>query len=970
MNAYICVTNLPTNMKFIPPISSYAGKIAMAISAVFIMSNSNSLHAQGITVDETISNQNLASLITGNGVSISNINVRCNTTNSGRGYGKYTSSINSLNLSEGLLLTTGRANGASGPNNAGNYGNYYGSNSGSAVSSDSITTLLNNYSGKTAYEYCLFEFDVIPQGDTLIFDYMFASEEYNEWVGSDFNDIFGFFIKGPGIVPDPNAGNKRNLARVAPGTGSTAVAINTVNANSHSSYYRHNSGGNAVNMQYDGYTRGLFASSKVIPCSTYRLQLIIADCGDRVYDSGVFIEQIRSNAVTVQATTVAGVPAMVEGCNNALVTFTKPTVSSTPITVNYWLSGTAINGVDYNQIGTGPAIQARQITFPSGSTTATLTIVPIQDNIAESTDTVMVSMFNANCPAGSTSFAKIGIRDSIGANITPSNVTICEGGLTALSVVSHPSVTSGLSYSWSPIYDVSSTTGVSINAYPTTSKYIYSQVKLGNCIETEKAWVNVNPRPLNVPTVPAFVEACLGGASMIHIPQPQTGISYQLRYDATNAPYGNAQVGANDSLTFITPGITVATDFSFYATNPVTGCGRELSTITTIHSSNSPKLLGNNLDSRKCLVTGSNWVTFTAPGTDRAIASINPNGQYLGWVTITEYVNANPINVQACNTDPINQPQFTSAAMGRRWVTTPQFQPSSPIDIRFYINNSDFENTKLAANANANLYDNLNTLNDLALSKYSGPNEDGDFDNNCNTGGVTSIHTGAITGNVTSLYTGFQNVGRYATFSIPSCSEMWLHGFNTNDPSPLPVVLDQFTAECSEGNALLKWTTTSEVNNDYFSVQISDNSFNWSEVASIKGAGNSNEMIEYQYEHKGNRSLVNYYRLVQYDFNGDYEVFPMLSLYCQSENLASWNAFPNPNQGSFTISLQSTVEVKDAQIQIIDMAGKTVFVKAVEMGEGSITLEMNAVGLAHGAYVVRAVGKGLETLSPLKIVVN
>ena len=60
----------------------------------------------------------------------------------------------------------------------------------------------------------MFEFDIIPSGDSLKFNFVFGSEEYNEWVGSQYNDVFGFFISGPGITGDPGIGNDHNIALI------------------------------------------------------------------------------------------------------------------------------------------------------------------------------------------------------------------------------------------------------------------------------------------------------------------------------------------------------------------------------------------------------------------------------------------------------------------------------------------------------------------------------------------------------------------------------------------------------------------------------------------------------------------------------------------------------------------------------------------------------------------------------------
>src|SRR5690606_16947659 len=130
--------------------------------------------------------QQLARAITGPGVTISNPQITCH----GQGYGAFQYAGQLLGIDEGIVLTTGTRANAVGPNNAENT-TFQQNTSGDAT--------LNIVTGRNTYDACKFEFDVIPMGDSLRFDFVFGSEEYNEWVGSQYNDVFGFFISGPGI---------------------------------------------------------------------------------------------------------------------------------------------------------------------------------------------------------------------------------------------------------------------------------------------------------------------------------------------------------------------------------------------------------------------------------------------------------------------------------------------------------------------------------------------------------------------------------------------------------------------------------------------------------------------------------------------------------------------------------------------------------------------------------------------------
>ena len=157
-----------------------------------------------------------------------------------------------IGLTNGVLLTTGSIQNALGPNN-----------SSSQTGTGSLSSLT---------------FDFVAVSPGISWRYVFASEEYEEYVGSQFNDYFRLSLNG------------ENLALI-PGT-STPVAINSVNQGLNSSFYRSNTGAasNSFDTQYDGLTTLLTASKgDLIVGNTYTVSFVISDVGDQAYDSGVFI---------------------------------------------------------------------------------------------------------------------------------------------------------------------------------------------------------------------------------------------------------------------------------------------------------------------------------------------------------------------------------------------------------------------------------------------------------------------------------------------------------------------------------------------------------------------------------------------------------------------------------------------------------------------------------------------------------
>jgi len=190
-------------------------------------------------------------------------------------------------LDEGIVLTTGKASSAMGPNNT-------GSKSDKMVSAASDPDLVS-ITGHNVYDASILEFDFIPAGNTVEFTYVFASEEYIEYCETEFNDAFGFFLSGPGIS-GTFTNNSVNLAII---NGNIPVSINTIhpagtNVNNvtfpaeNAEYYFDNPA-NSPTMQYDGSTITLTATYSVIPCSTYRIRMSVADASDQLWDAAVFL---------------------------------------------------------------------------------------------------------------------------------------------------------------------------------------------------------------------------------------------------------------------------------------------------------------------------------------------------------------------------------------------------------------------------------------------------------------------------------------------------------------------------------------------------------------------------------------------------------------------------------------------------------------------------------------------------------
>ncbi|HIF14547.1 MAG TPA: PKD domain-containing protein [Bacteroidetes bacterium] len=305
---------------------------------------------------------------------------------------------------------------------------------------------------------CILEFDVTPIGDTIKFNYVFGSDEYPEFINS-FNDIFAFFISGPGVP-------FQNIALV-PGT-TTPVSISNVNNGMSNTgpcvnctYYVNNGDGttpgNNPTVQYDGFTTVLQAVIKVTPCQTYHLKMAVADVVDGIYDSGVFLEQasISSNVVTLSAGSSSPiVPFAIEGCMNGFIMFTKIKNFSSPLTLHFQIGGSATNGVDYSQIDDSIVIAA-------GDTSGVIPIFPIIDATPDDSEIVMIYLTEP-CTGQIYDSASLIIRDQYQIDIMPDDTAICIGDTITLGAPDD----SLLTFLWSPNQHIDCVTCSEVNIYP------------------------------------------------------------------------------------------------------------------------------------------------------------------------------------------------------------------------------------------------------------------------------------------------------------------------------------------------------------------------------------------------------------------------------------------------------------------------------------------------------------------------
>ncbi|MFO0357578.1 MAG: T9SS type A sorting domain-containing protein [Sphingobacteriaceae bacterium] len=139
----------------------------------------------------------------------------------------------------------------------------------------------------------------------------------------------------------------------------------------------------------------------------------------------------------------------------------------------------------------------------------------------------------------------------------------------------------------------------------------------------------------------------------------------------------------------------------------------------------------------------------------------------------------------------------------------------------------------------------------------------------------------------------------------------------------LPIELLTFTASCEANTILLKWSTATELNNDYFTIERSDDAINFEILSTIDGAGNSTQILNYSYVDQTPLKALNYYRLKQTDFNGKFKYSNLIALDCTKNGLVNdIRVYPNPANFDVTIDLngnypQANLELLNSQGQLI-----------------------------------------------------
>jgi hypothetical protein len=197
----------------------------------------------------------------------------------------------------------------------------------------------------------------------------------------------------------------------------------------------------------------------------------------------------------------------------------------------------------------------------------------------------------------------------------------------------------------------------------------------------------------------------------------------------------------------------------------------------------------------------------------------------------------------------------------------------------------------------------IKNASDLRVARYAGSN----WESTGNSSITGSNNIGTVESN--------NVISNFGTFTLGSVSSL----------NPLPISLLNFAASKQGENVLVKWSTTNESNNDYFTIEKSYDGKVWSSVGVLKGAENSNGILNYQLFDYNTKIGIQYYRLKQTDLNGSIYYSKIISINFNGEISSQIKLYPQPVAGILNVNIPNN-ENENACISVYNAFGEKLLI--------------------------------------------
>lgn len=391
--------------------------------------------------------------------------------------------------------------------------------------------------------------------------------------------------------------------------------------------------------------------------------------------------------------------------------------------------------------------------------------------------------------------------------------------------------------------------------------------------------------------------------------------------------------GTEASFSGLTEGTTYKIRVYTQATNPLSG---NANFTICVSGTPSTSVADTPTPGSACLtvdgpVTASNsnrWLHITHAG--KMVASVFDNGgsNIMGAITAKYF-----LNTAAVRTDPGGLKY-----LDRNYEITPANQPSAGtlVPIRIYFSKAEFE-ALVATNTGA--ASDVNYINDLKISRFGALG----CINTLSSSAGEAIHDVTAWGNISpTVY--------YLQFSIPSFSSFYFK--NTSTGTTLPVQCSRFNYQIKNGDIQLVWNTESEINNDHFEIQRSNDAINYSTITTIFPSSSKSYLFNDNTTRNGE---TYYYRIKQVDKDGKSTfICRTLKVSLGKEVNVFGNLYPNPVLNEAIIDIIKPMNGK-VDIQILNLQGQTVYQKQNEITSADQQIKINISQLVKGNYILKII---------------
>lgn len=375
------------------------------------------------------------------------------------------------------------------------------------------------------------------------------------------------------------------------------------------------------------------------------------------------------------------------------------------------------------------------------------------------------------------------------------------------------------------------------------------------------------------------------------------------------------------------------------------------------------------------------WVSYFDPSNE-IIMAINARDNNLGHVNVTVYREPDePVVLNSawadgsCYNSPVRP-------MERHFMVTTQnasnvWGGTNKVGVRLYFTDTELQDLITETygvggssnwNTTCSTDDDVTSINDLYVTKYTGTNEDGDYSNNNpqQAGGIYRLFGDNLTlpnngplkrdnlnntpnKRFNDIYGG-SNAHHFVEMEVTEFSEFWLHG--SKHLMPLPVTMLYLEANAINNAYIeLRWATSVEVNNDGFAVERSTDGQNWSQIGWVDGHDNATTQNDYSYNDLNvTTGIMYYYRLKQVDNDGAFEYTDIVSAKLVGETTFSIKDFmPNPTTNKTELLITAT---KDQEITVTfyDIIGQKVMEGNYWLTKDVNRLSFELGKLAGGTY--------------------